>query len=88
MTETLFETIYNLLDRETEGNYEAQSVPSIDKLYQSKNQFVNLCSWQKENTELLNEFQSYFKEINEVSVIPETMKALCVFISKFPDQQI
>ncbi|WP_164996842.1 hypothetical protein [Vibrio anguillarum] len=45
MTETLFNTIYSLLVKETSSQYEALAVPEMDKLHQSKKEYLTLCSW-------------------------------------------
>ena len=81
-TMKLLNTLFDIFESELSDKYEAQGVPEVDLLLtnrRSYHQFVNESSFNtKENR---NDFHDYFKKINSVQEIPETMKVVTAFIS-------
>ena len=88
-TNTLFETLYQLLVEETQDKYLSQSVEAMDTLLQNKDTFSNLHRETSQNTkENREQFLALFQEINAAEVIPETMKALGVFLESLSKQKL
>lgn len=89
-TNYLFETIYTTFNNELSKNYEAQACEAVDTITSGKLYFSKMVMEPDDynEVEVRTQFKELFNTVNSVSPIPETIKAVAVFIKSLEASEV